>query len=81
MVFAGHSGVSDNKTIGDGAVICAKSAVIKDVPAGQTVMGMPPQDLQRELRCVSIYQKLPELSKEVKELTRKVTKLESAKDD
>lgn len=81
VMFAGHSGASDNKTIGDGAVICAKSAVIKDVPAGQTVMGMPPQDLQRELRCVSIYQKLPELSKEVRELTRKVTKLESAKDD
>jgi len=81
VIFAGHSGVADNKTVGDGAVICAKTAVISDVPAGQTVMGMPPQELQWELRCVSIFKRLPQLAKTVKELTQKVKNLEAAKND
>jgi UDP-3-O-[3-hydroxymyristoyl] glucosamine N-acyltransferase len=80
VVFAGQSGVIDNKTVGDGAVIGVKSAAIKDIPAGQTVLGMPPQDSQRELRCINIYQRLPELAKEVKQLVQKVEQLESAKD-
>jgi UDP-3-O-[3-hydroxymyristoyl] glucosamine N-acyltransferase len=81
VIFAGMAGIIDNRVVGDGAVVCAKTAATKDIPAGQAVMGMPPQELQRELRCASVYQRLPELAKEIKELTQKVTKLESAKND
>lgn len=81
VIFAGMAGIIDNRTVGDRAVICAKTAATKDIPADQAVMGMPPQEMHRELRCASVYQRLPELAKEIKELTQKVTKLESAKND
>lgn len=81
VIIGGQSGVVDNKVVGDGAVICAKSVATADVPPGQTILGMPPQDFQRELRCAAIYQRLPELAKEVKALTKKVNKLNAAKDD
>jgi UDP-3-O-[3-hydroxymyristoyl] glucosamine N-acyltransferase len=81
VIFAGMAGIIDNRTVGDRAVVCAKTAATKDIPAGQAVMGMPPQELQRELRCAAVYQRLPELAKEIKELTQKVAKLESAEDN
>jgi UDP-3-O-[3-hydroxymyristoyl] glucosamine N-acyltransferase len=81
VMFAGQSGIIDNKCVGDGAIVAVKSAVTEDVPAGQTVLGMPPQNIQRELRCVAVYQRLPEMAKQVKELTKKVEKLEAAKDN
>jgi UDP-3-O-[3-hydroxymyristoyl] glucosamine N-acyltransferase len=80
VMFGGQSGVIDNKSVGDGAIVAVKSAATEDVPAGETVLGMPPQNIQRELRCVAVYQRLPEMAKQVKELTKKVEKLEAAKD-
>lgn len=81
VIFAGAAGSADNLHIGDGAIMGAQTAATKDVPAGQVMLGNIPQELKRELRCVSVYQRLPELSKEVKQLTKKVKKLETAKDD
>ena len=81
VVFAGAAGSADNLRIGDGAILGAQTAATKDVPPGQVMLGNIPQELKRELRCVSVYQRLPELSKDVKELTKKVKKLEAAKDD
>ncbi|MCI0498813.1 MAG: UDP-3-O-(3-hydroxymyristoyl)glucosamine N-acyltransferase [Planctomycetales bacterium] len=79
VAMGGQSGISDNKVVGDGAMICVKSAVTEDIPAGQAMLGMPPQEMRRELKCVAIYQRLPELAKEVKQLQQKVEQLESAK--
>jgi UDP-3-O-[3-hydroxymyristoyl] glucosamine N-acyltransferase len=81
VIFAGHAGASDNVNIGEGAVIGVKSAALKDVPANETVLGMPPQNIRRELRCISVYHRLPELDKEVKQLGKKIEKLEAAKDN
>lgn len=81
VIFAGAAGSADNLHIGDGAILGAQTAATKDVPAGQVMLGNIPQELKRELRCVSIYQRLPELAKEIKELTKKVKKFETAKDD
>ena len=79
VIFAGRSGLIDNKTIGDGAIVAVNSVATEDVPAGETVLGMPPQNMQRELRCIAMYQRLPEMAKQVKELNKKVEKLEAAK--
>lgn len=81
VIFAGQAGIIDNKTVGDGAIICVKSAATENVPAGQAMLGMPPQERRRELKCTAIYQRLPELVQEIKQLTKKVEKLEKAKDD
>ena len=81
VMFAGHSGAADNIKIGDRSIIATKSAATRDVPAGQTVLGMPPQNLRRELKCISVYQRLPELAKEIKQIEKKIEKLEAAKDN
>lgn len=81
VVFAGGAGIIDNKTVGDGAVLALRSVATENVAAGETVLGMPPQNFQREMRCVANYQRLPEMAKQVKELTKKVEKLEAAEDN
>jgi UDP-3-O-[3-hydroxymyristoyl] glucosamine N-acyltransferase len=81
VVFAGAAGCSDHKSIGDGAIIAVRSVATEDIPAGETVLGTPPQEIRRELKCVALYQRLPELAKELKKLSKKVDKLESAKDN
>jgi UDP-3-O-[3-hydroxymyristoyl] glucosamine N-acyltransferase len=81
VVFAGQAGLVDNKSVGDGAILAVKSVATEDIPAGETVLGTPPQNMQRELRCIAVYQRLPEMAKQVKELSRKVEKLEAAKDN
>ena len=81
VAFGGQAGAIDHMTIGDGAVVGVTSVVTKDVPPGEKVLGMPPQNLQRELRCISVYQRLPELAKEINRLSKRVKELEAAKND
>ena len=81
VIFAGHSGASDNLQIGDGAIIGLKTAAMRDVPPGQAMLGNPPQELRYALKCISVYQRLPELAKDVKQLHKKIEKLEQAKND
>jgi len=81
VVFAGRAGLVDNKRVGDGAILALNSIATDDVPSGEAVLGIPPQNMQRELRCVAVYQRLPEMAKQVKELTKKVEKLEAAEDN
>ncbi|MDH4202907.1 MAG: UDP-3-O-(3-hydroxymyristoyl)glucosamine N-acyltransferase [Phycisphaerae bacterium] len=81
VVFAGRAGVVDNKSVGDGAILALGSIATEDVPPGETVLGMPPQNIKRELKCVAVYQRLPEMAKQFKELSKKVEKLEAAKDN
>lgn len=44
VVIGGSASIKDHLTLHDGAVIGAGSGVMKDVPAGQTVLGYPAQD-------------------------------------
>lgn len=50
VVMAGGVSVSDHITIHTGAVVGAVSLVMKDVPAGQTVLGVPAQDHKKTLK-------------------------------
>ena len=81
VVFAGAAGVVDNTEIGDGAVIGAQSVVTKQVGPGQTVWGSPARDLREEMKSKSVYQTLPGLAKTLKQLGKRVEKLETAKDN
>ena len=81
VVFAGASGSSDHVEIGDGAVLGAQAVATGKVEPGQTVLGLPARDVRKELKSKSVYRNLPELAKEVKQLGKKVEKLETAKDN
>ncbi len=81
VVFAGASGSSDHVEIGDGAVLGAQSVATGKIEPGQTVLGLPARELRKELKSKSVYRNLPELAKEVRQLGKKVKKLESTKDN
>ncbi|MHC4552188.1 MAG: UDP-3-O-(3-hydroxymyristoyl)glucosamine N-acyltransferase [Planctomycetota bacterium] len=81
VIFAGAAGSSDNLKIGDGAILAKQTAASADVPAGTKMLGAIPQEMTRELRCISVYKRLPEVAKEIKQLHKRVDKLETAKDD
>ena len=81
VVFAGASGTADHVEVGDGAVLGAQAVATGKIEPGQAVLGLPARDLRKELKSKSVYRNLPELAKEVKQLGKKVEKLETAKDN
>ncbi|UCG38847.1 MAG: UDP-3-O-(3-hydroxymyristoyl)glucosamine N-acyltransferase [bacterium] len=70
VTMAGQSGVAGHLTIGRGAVVLAKSAVFKNVPAGAQVGGIPAVDGDQWRKTTAILGKLDNLR-------RKVARLES----
>lgn len=51
--FGGRVGVADHLNIGAGARLAADSAVMRDVPAGETWAGSPAQPIQRFMREIA----------------------------
>ncbi len=81
VVMAGSTGAADHITIGAGSIVAACSVVFRDLAPGSRVWGTPAQEIQAEKRSRVLYHRLPELAKEVKELTKKVQQLEAAEND
>ncbi len=70
VILAGKVGVAGHLKIGDGAVATALSGIPSDVAPGATVSGYPAIDNRQWLRAVAVFNKLPELAKAVRKLTR-----------
>jgi UDP-3-O-[3-hydroxymyristoyl] glucosamine N-acyltransferase len=66
VILAGQVGVAGHCTIGDGAIATAQSGIPNDVEPGKTVSGYPAIDNRQWLRCVAIFNKLPELAKKLR---------------
>jgi len=66
VILAGQVGVAGHCTIGDGAVATAQSGIPGDVPAGATVSGYPAFDNRKWLRSAALFQRLPDLIRELK---------------
>lgn len=81
VVMGGQSGVIDGLTIGDRVQIAAKTAVFKDVPAGQVVVGTPARERNSFFRNEVRINRLASLYEQVAELKRKVAELERAAND
>jgi len=66
VVMAGQSGAAGHLELGDGARVGAKSAALQDVPAGETVTGIPavPHALWR--RIAAALPALPELMRRLR---------------
>ena len=69
-VVAGQSGVAGHLNLGDGARVGAKSAVYEDVPAGETVTGIPAIPHARWKRLAATLGRLPDLLRRVRRLER-----------
>lgn len=59
--IGGQVGIAGHLVIGARVEIAAKTGVMRDIPDGERVAGIPHQRFQRWLRTVAILEKLPEL--------------------
>jgi UDP-3-O-[3-hydroxymyristoyl] glucosamine N-acyltransferase len=78
VVMAGQCGVRDHVHIGDGAVLGARSGVSNDVPPKTTVLGEPAIDLRERKLQLAAISKLPEMRRQLKQLTARIEASESA---
>jgi UDP-3-O-[3-hydroxymyristoyl] glucosamine N-acyltransferase len=74
-VLAGQVGAAGHLTIGDDAVLSAQSGVPTDVPAGAVYSGYPATDNRDWRKSVAVFNRLPKLQREVRELRLEITRL------
>jgi UDP-3-O-[3-hydroxymyristoyl] glucosamine N-acyltransferase len=66
VILAGQVGVAGHCTIGDGAIATAQTGIPGDVAPGKVVSGYPAIDNRQWLRSVALFNRLPELLREIK---------------
>ena len=76
VLLAGQAGVSGHLTIHDDVVVYAQAGIGGDVNAGAIVAGSPAFDAGQWRRTVAAIPRLPELLKTVRELEKKIARLE-----
>jgi UDP-3-O-[3-hydroxymyristoyl] glucosamine N-acyltransferase len=76
-ILAGQVGAAGHLTIGDGVVVTSQSGVPNDVPPGALYSGYPAIENKAWLKSVAVFNRLPELQKQVRELTTEIEKLKS----
>jgi UDP-3-O-[3-hydroxymyristoyl] glucosamine N-acyltransferase len=74
-ILAGQVGTAGHLTIGDGATLTAQSGVPTDVPAGAIYSGYPAMENPSWRKSVAVFNRLPDLQKEVRALRAEVARL------
>ncbi len=76
-VIASQSGIAGHLTLGRQATVGAKSGVMRDIPDGGTVLGIPAQpDKQTKRQWIGVQQ-LPEMIRRLRDLEREVQELKA----
>ena len=70
VILAGQVGVAGHCVIGDGVIATAQSGIPNDVPPGKTVSGYPAIDNRQWLRSVALFNRLPELLRNLRNSQR-----------
>jgi UDP-3-O-[3-hydroxymyristoyl] glucosamine N-acyltransferase len=76
-ILAGQVGAAGHLAIGDGAVLTAQSGIPSDVPAGATFSVYPAVENRRWLKCVAVFNQLPELQVTVRDLKAEVEQIKT----
>jgi len=74
-VLAGQVGAAGHLTIGDGATISSQSGVPGDVPPRAVYSGYPAMDNLAWRKSVAVFNHLPELQRELRQLREEVYRL------
>jgi UDP-3-O-[3-hydroxymyristoyl] glucosamine N-acyltransferase len=74
-ILAGQVGAAGHLTIGDGATLTAQSGVPTDVPPGALYSGYPAVDNLEWRKSVAVFNRLPDLQREIQKLRAEVAKL------
>lgn len=75
--IGGQVGIADHLHIGSGVSVGAKSGLHRDIPDDEIHVGYPAGPVDEQRRIVMALQKLPELRKQVRQLSKTVEKLEA----
>ena len=82
VVMAGQVGIPDHIHVGDQVTIGAKSGVMRDVPSGMTMLGIPATPERDQMQKLAALQRLPEMRKQLRALQRVVDRMaESAQEN
>jgi len=81
VVLAGQVGLIDHLRIGNGVVVAAQSGVTHDIPDGAAYRGSPAVENREYVRQAVGFRRLPKLIEQLRELTKRVERLESAAHD
>jgi len=81
VVLGGQVGLADNIEIGDGTMVGAQAGVMSSVPAGQKLAWTPAIDRKEALRIIGLIMRLPKTAKQLKQLSKRIEKLEAAEND
>jgi len=76
VVLAGQAGIAGHLRVGDGAAVGAQAGVTKSVPPGEQVSGYPARKHALSKRLNACIQALPVLLGRVRELEKRLSKLE-----
>jgi UDP-3-O-[3-hydroxymyristoyl] glucosamine N-acyltransferase len=74
-ILAGQVGAAGHLTIGNGATLTAQSGVPTDVPPGAIYSGYPAMANLAWRKSVAVFNRLPELQRELRELREEVARL------
>lgn len=74
--IAGQVGIADHVTIGNRVQIGSKSGIDKNVPDGEIRFGYPALPGLQYHRSFAVFRQLPELSAKVRELEKRMAKVE-----
>jgi len=75
-VFGGQVGIVGHISIANGTKVGAQSGITKTIKKENTsISGMPAFELNDYLRSVSIFRKLPQLNKQVRDLEKRLEEL------
>ncbi len=78
VVMAGQAGIKDKTEIGDRVMVGAQAGVHRNVPEGQQVLGSPAVPVREQRRIFQMIARLPEMHRQLRELTAKVAALRPA---
>ncbi len=76
VTMAGQVGIANRVRIGDGAIMASKTGVAQDVPAAAVVSGIPAIPHRTWLRSSQVFSRLPELTRRLRAIEKKVEALE-----
>jgi len=75
LIMGGKAAVSGHLKIGNRVTMAGKAGVMSDLEDGAVVAGFPAFSHKKWLRAASIFKKLPDLAKEVRELKKRLEKI------
>lgn len=74
VLLAGQVGISGHLTVHEGAIVYAQSGIGGDVAPHARVSGSPAFDAGEWLRAITAFQRLPEMLRTLRELSREIKK-------